>query len=720
MNNDNYPPNAYHGNPDYYEAAAPAVDIHLMDYVQIILQRLPLAIVIFVSVITLGATYTWTRHPRYTAKASLLVDPGQVNLTDIKGAIDPVSAVLGKREFIQTQVELIKSRPVAETVIQRLNLMAIEEFSTSKDPVARFQLMISAAPERNTTLINVSIERRDRAEAQRMVNALITAFIDDCRSRRLGVSEDGLEQLRKKEQDLRGKLDTATQSLQNFMIENDMVSFEKSQNVVMDRLLDLSRQLNQLQPRRMQLQARVEAAQAALEKGETITTLPDVIDAPIIRSLKLDLSKLSNEYSQMVERLGENHPTLQAKSTQIQALQTKMAIEGDAIIKSLTIQYEQVLAEEALLSQAIKLQEKEVYRFNRLAYEYDKLRRIEEAISGPYTTISRRIEEIDINRIGGQGENIFIVAKASLPVLPSWPGKQKNLMITIIFGGALAIGVCFFLDYMDTTIKGESDVRRLLGSKILAGIPNVNQKGETIKSTDLITFENPRSHASEAFRTLRTALAFSIPGERISSVVVSSTLPSEGKSLSAISIAITHAQTGKRTLLIDADMRKPRLHTTFKVKPVQGLSTLLSSPDLMPDQVILPTAIPNLDFIACGPIPKNPAELLESAQFEKTLGALRQTYDFIVFDSPPGFSLVDSLVIAKHTDGLILIVKSFQTPKAAAEQFTTRLHEARVRLLGVVLNTMAAPRIGNYYGGYYHARGGRYAKYYRHEDTAPV
>jgi len=310
-----------------------------------------------------------------------------------------------------------------------------------------------------------------------------------------------------------------------------------------------------------------------------------------------------------------------------------------------------------------------------------------------------------------------VVGKASIPVTPSWPNKKKNMMIVILFGGAMAIGVCFFLDYMDTTIKSDSDVRRLLGSKVLAGIPNVSHKGEMVKTVDLVAFENPRSHAAEAFRTLRTALAFSIPGERISSVVVSSTLPSEGKSLSAISIAITHAQTGKRTILIDADMRKPRLHDVFHFKSKIGLSTLLSSPDTEISQAVHTTDIPSLDFIPCGAIPKNPAELIDSTAFTNLIAKLKETYDFIVFDSPPGFSLVDSMVIAKHTDGIILIVKSFQTPKAAADQFATRLREAGVRLLGVVLNTMDAPRVGYYYGGYYHASGKRYAKYYRHEDT---
>lgn len=693
---------------------------HLTDYIRIVLQRLPIALAIGITVVLVGGIYTWTRQPRYTASATLLLEPTQVNLTDIKGAIDPVNLGMGRREYIQTQVELMKSRPVAEQVIQQLQLMRLDAFNRASDPAAAFQRIIRAIPQRNTHLVTVEISRPSPREAQLMVNTLIKAYIDDARGRRIGVSEDGLEQLRAKELELRVKLDEATEALQSFMVENDMVSFDGSHNVVMNRLTDLTRQLTQMQPRRMQLQAKVEAAQSAIDKGESITTLPDVIDAPIIRTLKLELSKLGNEYSQMVERLGANHPNLQSRLTQIQALQTKLNIEAEAIFKSLVLQYEQALAEEELLQEAIRQQQQDVNRFNRLSSQFDNLRRVRDSIEGPYTTITRRIEEIDINRMGGQGENIFVVSKAPLPERPSWPNKKRFMLLTLLIAGGLSVGVCFFLDYMDTTIKGDVDVRRKIGGRVLAGIPNVMQRDNIKQGQDLVTFTHPRSHTSEAFRTLRTALSFSIPGERITSVVVSSTLPSEGKSFVAINLAIAHAQSGKRCLLIDADMRKPRLHHVFESPVKKGLSSLLETPDTPVEKAIVTTTIPGLDLLPCGPIPRQPAELLDSERFENLMAQLRERYDFIVFDSPPGFSLVDAMIMTRVTEGMVLVVKSFQTPKAAAEQFSARLHEAKIRLLGVVLNTMEAPSmVGGHYGGYYLLSGRKYAKYYRDEDTTP-
>ena len=699
---------------EHEETGPSAPDVHLWDYLQVVLQRLPLALLVGATVMTLAVLYTWTRTPRYTSTACLLVEPGQVNLTDMKGAIDPVVAAMSKQENMQTQAALITSRPVMEAVIAELDLLSHADFAEAKDPVSALQELVKVSVVRNTQLIDASIEREDAAEAQRILAAVLNAYMAGNRARRLGVSEEGLEELRKKGAILREKLAEETDALQQFMVENAMVSFEKTQNVILDRLRALSSHLTDLQPRRMALQAAVKAADAAIANGERVTSLPDVINAPVVKDLKLELSRLGNEYSQLVERLGENHPKLQAIAAQIQSLQTKLAIEANAIVSSLRTQYQQAITEERLLSEAIEAQQKEVYRFNKLATQYDVLKRNKDSIEGPYTTITRRIEEIDINRIGGQGESVFIVAKPSLPTIKSWPSKAKNLLVAFVLAGGLAVGLCFFLDYMDTTVKGDVDVRRVLNSKMLAAIPDARQKDAARSAPEFAVSEATRSHAAEAFRTLRTALAFSIPGEHVSTAVVSSSLPSEGKTTVALNLAIAQAQSNKRTVLIDADMRKPRLHRILDIDGDHGLSNLLGDATCRIEDVTRKTDIDNLDFIPCGPIPRNPAELLESERFKGLIEELRQQYDFVLFDSPPGFSLVDSLIIGKYTDGLILVVRSFVTPKAAAQHFTTRLAEADVRLIGVALNNVEMPRHGYYYGYY---GGKKYGKYYRAEDV---
>ena len=691
-------------------------EVHLWDYVQIVVQRLPLAILVFSIVVGLALIYSLTRADRYTASARLLVDPSSINVTDFKNAIDPSMSTIGKREFMQTQAMLVTSRPVLEKVIADLNLLASPDVESAKNPVKRLSELITVTPVRNTHLITVSAEREDAAQASAIVNSVVGAYLAANRARRLGVSDEGLEQLNEKSDLLRDRLEAATSELQQFMTANDMVSYEKTQSVVMDRLRSLNTTLSNLQPRRMGVESWVTSAQASIAAGNSITSLPNINDAPVIKELKLDLANLQHEYSQLLHRLGEKHPQLLAISTQLDSVQVRMAMEAQEIMVSQQGLLTQLTAEEALLNEAIDAQEKVVRDFNILADQMAVLKQNRDSIEGPYNRIITRVEEISINKIGAQGENIFIDTPAVKPVTKSWPSHGKNLLIAIILGGGLAVGLCFFLDYMDTTIKSDNDVRRYLGSAVIGGIPGVTSKKELKGGqVDTIANHNPTSHAAEAFRSLRTSLTFARPNKRIEVLVVSSTMPAEGKSMTAINLAITNAASSRRTLLIDADMRKPRLHNVFSTSSEHGLSSYLTEKKVTLPEVVSPTEIESLDFMKCGPLPRNPAELLDSSRFTEMLTEARQAYDMVVIDSPPGFALVDPLIIARQADGLLLVVRSFVTPKEIAGQLSQRLRDAGADLLGICLNNVDVPRGGHGYGNYRYQYGKYYKKYYSHD-----
>lgn len=693
-----------------------APQVHLWDYVQIVLQRLPLVLCVLLASMVLAAVYTWTRTPRFTASARLLVQPGQIDLTDMKGAYDPVSAGLNQRDFMQTQVKLITSQPVIATVLEKANLISDPQFSESSDPIRELTAQISVEPLRNTYLIDISTERQSARQSQRIVNELMDAFMAQDQKRRMGISEKGLQELEAKAESLRGKLDAASQKLRDFMVDNKMVSLEKTQNVIIDRLRDISRHLTAAEPVRMAMEARVEAANQAMEKGQTVDSLPDVMKSPVVKDLKLEMAKLEREYSQLLQRLGENHPQLQAISTQIESLQTKLGLEASSILAALNNEYEQARKEEELLRQALAKHEEEVLRFNELGSRYNLLKQTSTSIENTYQTIIRRIEEIDINRIGGQGNNIFVISRAALPTEASWPHKGKNMVVALFLSSILAIGMCFFLDYMDTTIKGEAAVRSLLGCNVLAGIPDTGSDSAGQQQSDLIIHESPRSHAAEAFRTLRTALAFSTHGGTPKSIVVSSAFPEEGKSLVSINLAIAQAKVGRKTLIVDTDMRKPRLHNALSVSSKKGIANLLANgKNAKLDDLVVATSFKNLYFLPCGPIPPNPAEMLDSSAFEKIVREIESKFDFAVFDAPPCFSLVDALIMGKQTKGLLLVIRSFVTPKRPLQQLLSRIHDGRIPLIGTVLNNVDLPKSGYYYGSYYYGRGGYY---YAHPDTA--
>ena len=680
--------------------------LHLWDYVAVVRQRLPVAAGVFLLVVAATVLYAWTRTPRYTATSRLLIENKGVNLTSMQDAFDPGRSALTQRDLIQTQVQLIKSTPVMEAVLQQGFLAQSKDFRESKDPVRQLAELIQVTPARSGFVLDVSVERESPTEAARIVNAVVSSYLAENRRRRMGVSDEGIAELKKKAEELRVRLNESTTALHAFMATNRMVSFEDAQNIVVDRLKGLNQNLMKAEPLRMQAEAHYRTAEAAMKAGQA-ESIPGVQASTLINGLKTDLARLEQQYSEMRARLGDMHPQLQSTIAQMDAIRTKLAMESTYVVDALRGRYEQALNEEKMLREELRKQEEAVLQFNELAAKYNLFRQSRDSIQEAYSTIIRRIDELNVSQLSGQGDSVFVVSRAEVPQEKSWPSRSRMLLMGIFFGGLLAIGVCFFLDYMDTTIKGESDVRTLLNSSVIGGVPSAEAEAGDAAFDDLFAVNKPRSHFAEAFRSARTALAFSMVDKPLRSVVVTSTMPAEGKTLTAVNLAIAHAQAGKRTLLIDADLRKPRVHAVFNGRSDVGLSNLLAADNLESERAIVQTGIANLFYMSSGPVPPNPVELLDSERFGRRLEEWLKKYEMIVFDAPPMLNLADALVIGKHMDGAVLVVRTFVTNKYAAQQVARQIAASKLKLLGVLLNNVDMPS-GAAYSSYYYSRYGGY------------
>jgi len=680
--------------------------LHLWDYVAVVRQRLPVAAGVFLLVVAATVLYAWTRTPRYTATSRLLIENKGVNLTSMQDAFDPGRSALTQRDLIQTQVQLIKSTPVMEAVLQQGFLAQSKDFRESKDPVRQLAELIQVTPARSGFVLDVSVERESPTEAARIVNAVVSSYLAENRRRRMGVSDEGIAELKKKAEELRVRLNESTTALHAFMATNRMVSFEDAQNIVVDRLKGLNQNLMKAEPLRMQAEAHYRTAEAAMKAGQA-ESIPGVQASTLINGLKTDLARLEQQYSEMRARLGDMHPQLQSTIAQMDAIRTKLAMESTYVVDALRGRYEQALNEEKMLREELRKQEEAVLQFNELAAKYNLFRQSRDSIQEAYSTIIRRIDELNVSQLSGQGDSVFVVSRAEVPQEKSWPSRSRMLLMGIFFGGLLAIGVCFFLDYMDTTIKGESDVRTLLNSSVIGGVPSAEAEAGDAAFDDLFAVNKPRSHFAEAFRSARTALAFSMVDKPLRSVVVTSTMPAEGKTLTAVNLAIAHAQAGKRTLLIGADLRKPRVHAVFNGRSDVGLSNLLAADNLESERAIVQTGIANLFYMSSGPVPPNPVELLDSERFGRRLEEWLKKYEMIVFDAPPMLNLADALVIGKHMDGAVLVVRTFVTNKYAAQQVARQIAASKIKLLGVLLNNVDMPS-GAAYSSYYYSRYGGY------------
>jgi capsular exopolysaccharide synthesis family protein len=680
--------------------------LHLWDYVAVVRQRLPVAAGVFLLVVAATVLYAWTRTPRYTATSRLLIENKGVNLTSMQDAFDPGRSALTQRDLIQTQVQLIKSTPVMEAVLQQGFLAQSKDFRESKDPVRQLAELIQVTPARSGFVLDVSVERESPTEAARIVNAVVSSYLAENRRRRMGVSDEGIAELKKKAEELRVRLNESTTALHAFMATNRMVSFEDAQNIVVDRLKGLNQNLMKAEPLRMQAEAHYRTAEAAMKAGQT-ESIPGVQASTLINGLKTDLARLEQQYSEMRARLGDMHPQLQSTIAQMDAIRTKLAMESTYVVDALRGRYEQALNEEKMLREELRKQEEAVLQFNELAAKYNLFRQSRDSIQEAYSTIIRRIDELNVSQLSGQGDSVFVVSRAEVPQEKSWPSRSRMLLLGIFFGGLLAVGFCFFLDYMDTTVKGEADVRSLLNGFVIGGVPSAEAEAGEVAFDDLFAVNKPRSHFAEAFRSARTALAFSMVDKPLRSVVVTSAMPAEGKTLTAVNLAVAHAQAGKRTLLIDADLRKPRVHAVFNGRSDVGLSNLLASGKLESETAIVQAGIDNLFYMTSGPVPPNPVELLDSERFGRRLEEWLKKYEMIVFDAPPMLNLADALVIGKHMDGAVLVVRTFVTNKYAAQQVARQIAASKIKLLGVLLNNVDMPS-GAAYSSYYYSRYGGY------------
>ena len=674
--------------PIQYESTDSPIETHLWDYVQIVLTRIKVAAVLLLVTIVLTALYTFTREPQYKATSRVLIERQMLNLTGMRGTDGEIQSTKDvDRDFMPTQVKLITSRPVLEGALIS-GVIDLEDFSEAVDPIAKLASIVQVAQIRHSRLVDVSVLRPKPKEAAALVNSIVQSFIEESRQRRLGISNEGLLQLGNASEELRAKLDEANNQMNDFLIDHNIVSFEESMDMVNDRMKGLNEALWRLEPVRLSLQAQVEGARIAMAKGRSIRTLPAVLEAPIINTLTVELTQLGLERAEMQQRFGTNHPQLKSLDMQREALRSQISIISTALLSSLATRLDQANKEIDLLREAIQEQEASIADFNEIATEYGLLLRNRNTIEGNYQRINQRIEEISLNKMGGQGEHVFVISPADIPTVKFSPDPLKHLLLGSVFGTILAIGACFFLEYMDTSVATADEVADILGCGVLGTIPRL--KGESIErgGLDLIAIEDTQGNLAEAFRVIRTSLSFSSPGKPLKHLVVTSSLPHEGKTLSTINLAITHAIHSKTVLLVDADMRNPRVHQSLELENERGLANLLSTSaeNLSVETCVQRSHIKNLDVLTSGGIPPNPAELLDSKRFSEILQQLETMYDLIILDSPPGNPVIDATLIAKQVDGVVIVCRLFTTPSGAVEHLASLVRSSGAHLLGTIIN----------------------------------
>jgi succinoglycan biosynthesis transport protein ExoP len=415
----------------------------------------------------------------------------------------------------------------------------------------------------------------------------------------------------------------------------------------------------------------------------------------------------------LLENYKPDYPEMKRLKNQMETLQKRLNAEINKIIAGIKTEYEASLRKESLLRAAFDEQKTKAMEMKQKAIQYNILKRESDTNKELYKGLLQRMKEAGVSA-GITASNIQVVDQAELPTKPYRPNKKLNLLLAAVVGLFLGVGLAFFFEYLDNTVKTPAEVEEWVRLPSFGMVPEISQEKRRLLESgkpytvELITYGHPKSMLSEAYRNIRTSILLSFSERPPKTIIISSPNPAEGKTTTAINTAIALSQTGARVLLIDADMRKPRIHTVFARENGTGLSHFLSGNASL-ESIIKDSQVPNLHYIPAGPVPPNPSELLGSSLFKRMIQSLGEQFDHMLIDSPPVLGFADSTILSTLVDGVILVVIGGKTSRETLQRAKDLLLQVDARILGVVINRVDIRRSD--YGSYYY----RYHYYYGRE-----
>ena len=706
-------PNAPSGNTEFSASES----LNLRHYWHVMLERRWLVITAFISVFILSIIYLVKAIPIYQATATLQINKESNSFMDI-GA--PIVFNSNDQEYLQTQYKNLVSRSLIESVVEDLDLKKDERYSQAQDTVRAVQGDITISPVRLSRLVEVSVEHPSPRVAAEIVNKLLQNFLALNQDQKRDRALDSYNFLTSQVQGLANDVRQARRAVFDFRKKEQMPSLEESQNTLKAQLDQANANYLQAEEDAVQAQQRLDTvnnliAEMKSENRELdISSIPEIASSVIIQGLRIDRARAQAELAKLEERYLEKWPAVKEAKEQIEEYTNRIQEQAQYELEALktAARFSRAKADRAKAS--YELAQREMSRLNELKVEYDNLVMEQEQSEQIYLTMLGKTKEMDLNT-KDMYQNLVIVDQAIVPFNPVKPRKALTLLLGMIGGMGLGFALAFFANYLDDSVKSQDDVETYLKLNFLGYIPNI--KSNSLVERDQQAHLHPQSNAAEGFRTVRAAISLVHKSDKFKVLAFTSTIPSEGKSLVTSNLAIVTAQTGVRTLLIDADLRRPSMHKAFQMQSPVGLSAYLTGQVKDVDEIIHKTEIPNLDIMCCGAVPDNPSELVGSKKMGELLNAVRDKYDRVFVDCPPVSAVSDPLMVASRTDGIVFVTKFNKIRRDHARRTIQRIQDAGVFILGNVINDIDFEGKDSYYYSYYFYQNRYYASYYSNEKN---
>ena len=707
---------------------------HVSDYLRILYKRRWTAGLAFVLVFAYGATTSLRKSSVYEANAQLLIEQETRRATSLNTVLQE-SSYWYDEDFYQTQYRMMRSRALALKTLESLGMTTpppdAELAAASAQPSAglldRLATLLGAPeqiqpppgdettwqsaqidgflgglaidPVRNSRLVHVRYRSGDPVFAAKAANALAEAYIAQGLDTRMASSDVANKYLKEQLEEQKKKLADSEQALQRYKEQYGAVALTDTvNNPVVRKLADISAELTRAKTERLNKQGHYETLERLRGDRERLLAFPAILTSEAVQERKKEIANLRDQDAKLAAQgAGPAFPERQQIATSLSTKEAQLSSEIERIVESIRNEYQIALAREQSLQEQYSGQKSEALSQDKIAIEYSSLEREVVSNRSLYDNLMQRAKETGVTS-EYKGTNVQVVDSAEIPRAPILPNHRRDFMFAFMVGMLLAVGLAFGLEYLDSRIKTPDDIKAHLDVPFLGLVPSIPVKTAP-NGAPLLDNGVPPSFA-EAIRALRTSVIFSSAADGARTVMVTSTAPSEGKTLVSSNLADALAQAEQRTLIIDADMRRPRVHEVFSYDQEPGLSNVIVGTTQL-QSAIRKTSNPFLSVLPSGHIPPNPAELLGSPKFRKLLAQLGQDFDWIIVDAPPVMAVTDAAVVSHEVSGVVFVIGAEMTPWRNAQTALQQLAAARARVIGAVLNRVNIERHSYYYAPYH-------------------
>lgn len=701
------------------------------------LKHWKLVLAITAAVTLAMAFYVRGQTKIYRATLSIQIDPSAIRPlgNEVQAPGDSTNVYWTNKEYYETQYKILESRKIAEQVVLLLHLNRDAHFLknlpadakapplTKEVPVSVaaevVRSRLSATPIKNSRLVEVAFEDADPARAQRILNALADTYIQQNLNSSVSNIGSAAEWLNDQLTKLKLDLEKAELALHEYKKEKRLLSasLDDKSNMLRDEMQQLNGALTTARAHREHLAARVEQMGKVDPKNPELLPTNELLNSSMLQNLRRTYMEAKTALESMKSAgRGDNHPEVLAAAATAEATRQALLSEIINITEAGRRDLAAATGEVNGLAGLYGAAEQKAFDLNLLEIEYRRLARSKENTERLYSVVLERSKDSELS---GQlrFNNVKVLDPPLLPTRPVKPLASLMIALGATGGLLLGLGVVLLRERLDSRLKLPPDVEATLGLPCIGTIPHITdesgpdsqerrrgrapEKAEAVSRPELWIHQHPHSNVAEAVRTLRTNLVFMSPDRPFSRLLVTSAGPMDGKTTIATSLAVTLAQSGKSVLLIDADLRRPRIHKIFNLPSLRsGVTTALLRPETL-DELIQKSEVPNLSVLPAGPLPPNPAELLHSSSFERLLDAMATRFECLVIDSPPLVPVTDAAILSRLVDATVLVVRSMSTRKDHAKRALRTLKDVNAVVAGCALNGVDMRRGGYGYYQYY-------------------